>query len=445
MLTGKSDNQLSDKEAEYAMLGAFICSHVDRAVALESVRLEMIQDERVKVAWKLLSAMYLGGKEIGLYELVEHSRRAGERETCDPDWLLKIVNSCPNELNVAIYAERVRDLWMRRGMIRQIDVVRASLAAPDSGKIDLAKAWGQLSAIMADQSTNSLPIQIGTILEDAMDSRSAGERPADVGIASVDKEINLYEPGEVTVLAARPGGGKSSLMRQMIWNASARGPVLVFTLEVTPRVLTQQLTCEAAKVPFETWRNSVPNEEDNLKILEAMGEVGQRPIHIFPRASVSALDVVLAITQMVARGISPIFVAIDYLGLMKHEKSERQDLAIGATTRSLKLMALEKKIPLLLLCQMNRQSEQRGSQKEYDRPRLADLRDSGSIEQDADNILFLWRKDRDEYTKAVVGRTLTVAKRRNGSVFEADLLFDMPAGRFNSPSYPSPVDEMVTK
>jgi replicative DNA helicase len=326
-------------------------------------------------------------------------------------------------------------------MIRQIDDVKAVIAAPDSENADPAKVWGQLSAIMADHSGTTVPVAIEDLITDAMDSHAATERIGGVGVPEVDREIHLFEPGELTILAARPGVGKSSFMRQLIWNASASGPALVFSLEVTPKVLTQQLTCEAAEVPYESWRNTPGNEDFMMKIVDAMESVAKRPIYMFPRPTVTSLDVVLAVTQMSARGKHPIMITIDYLGLMKHEKSERQDLAIGATTRALKLMALEKKVPVLLLCQMNRQSEQRGTAKEYDRPRLADLRDSGSIEQDADNILFLWRKDRDEYSTPVVGRTLTIAKRRNGSVFESDLLFDKPKGRFIS-SRPIPVDEM---
>jgi replicative DNA helicase len=277
-----------------------------------------------------------------------------------------------------------------------------------------------------------------------MDHAAATERAATIGIPKVDEEINLFEPGEMTILAARPGGGKSSFMRQMIWNASARGPVLVFSLEVTPKVLTQQLTCEAAYVPFESWRRRMTGDEENLRIIDAMSEVADRKVYIFPRATVSALDVSVAVSHMAAIGKAPILVAIDYLGLMKHERFERQDLAIGATTRAVKLMALERKVPVLMLCQMNRQSEQRGNASEYDRPRLADLRDSGNIEQDADNIVFLWRKSREEYGKQVVERAFTVAKRRNGSIFEADLLFDMPAGRFSVASrYPTPQAEIV--
>jgi replicative DNA helicase len=121
---------------------------------------------------------------------------------------------------------------------------------------------------------------------------------------------------------------------------------------------------------------------------------------------------------------------IDYLGLMDHGKAERNDLAIGQTTRALKLLALEQKVPIILLCQMNRESEKRGTGAEHDRPRLADLRDSGNIEQDADNIIFLWKRERDDNKMSTQARVLTIAKHRNGHVGDIDVLFDMPGGRF---------------
>lgn len=441
MRTAKSD-ALGSQEAEIAMLGAFVCCDFDRSVALETAREEMLQHPKVKVAWRHLTAMCLGAKEIGLYELAESIKRAGESGTCDLDFLINAVEGCPNTQAAARYAARVRDYWQRRRMMSQVEEIKKLLAAPDADDADPSKVWSQMTAIMADQSANSVPTHIGDIVGEAMEPAATSTEHPTCGIPKLDTEINFFEPGEMTVLAARPGGGKSSFMRQLLWGAGERGPALVFTLEVTPKVLTQQITCEAAKVPFDLWRRGLAGEDGQSAIVDAMSEVAARKIYIFPRATVSTLDVTLAVTQMEARGLHPSLVAIDYLGLMKHEKSERQDLSIGATTRALKMMALDKRVPVLLLCQMNRQAEQRGSASEYDRPRLADLRDSGTIEQDADNVVFLWKRNRDEGQMTTVERVLTVAKRRIGSVFEADLMFDMPHGRFYAQvKYPTPVDE----
>jgi replicative DNA helicase len=256
-----------------------------------------------------------------------------------------------------------------------------------------------------------------------------GLRPS-IGIPSFDRGMSLFHPGEMTIIAGRPGGGKSSLMRQIIWRASTGNPVLVFTLEVEPDVLIRQLCCEAAGIPFEVWRNGAKIEDHDAKIGEAMLEFGARKIKIYTKARVAAMQVAIALAQLRAEGSTPSAVVIDYLGLMDHGKAERNDLAIGQTTRALKLLALEQKVPIILLCQMNRESEKRGTGAEHDRPRLADLRDSGNIEQDADNIIFLWKRERDDNKMSTQARVLTIAKHRNGHVGDIDVLFDMPGGRF---------------
>jgi replicative DNA helicase len=430
--------------AELGLVGAFIVSEVERDVALETAKPEMMVSEAAKIVWKHLGLMYLANEPIGLFEVGQRLKRFGDLEKVGGlDWLVKIVESCPDVDHASRYAAMVKDIDFRRRGYRELMDIAKAFQAPDSAEFDRDRHMNRLMELMSNTDGHGSPLHIGEIVMDAMDHTQ--EAPiAEVGIGELDRNIDFFKPGELTILAARPGGGKSSFMRQMVWNASARGPVLVFSLEVTPKVIAQQLTCELARVPFETWRKGTANSEDMKAVMIAAAEVASRPIFIFPRSSVSVLDISLSITQMIARGERPVFVAVDYLGLMKHEKTERNDLSIGATTRSLKCLAIDKKIPITVLCQLNRDSEKRGTAQDCDRPRLADLRDSGNIEQDADNIAFIWRKNRSDYEKAVVvERILSVAKHRNGSTFEMDLMFDMPHGRFCQQSkYATPVDEM---
>jgi replicative DNA helicase len=220
-------------------------------------------------------------------------------------------------------------------------------------------------------------------------------------------------------------------MRQIVWRASLSNAVLCFTLEVTPDTLIQQLCCEEAKVPFEFWRDGVITDEQQASIVSAMGEFQNRQIKIYAKAKVAALQIGIALAQLRAAGIKPAIVVVDYLGLMDHAKAERNDISIGTTTRALKLMALEQQVSIILLCQLNRESEKRVNGESFDRPRLADLRDSGNIEQDADNIIFLWKKSKDAEDMSIQARILTIAKHRNGRVGDIDVMFDMPGGRFS--------------
>jgi replicative DNA helicase len=199
-----------------------------------------------------------------------------------------------------------------------------------------------------------------------------------------------------------------------------------------------------AGVPYWEYSHGRSTEEQVQMVAMASCDERVGNIHVYNKTNVAALDVTMALTMSKAAGNRIAAVFIDYLGLMTHDRAERNDIAIGASTRLLKGVAIERNVPVILLSQLNREVEKRGGATECDRPRLADLRDSGSIEQDADNVVFLWRKERDDQYKAVEPRTMTVAKHRNGQVFEVDLMFDKAKGRFyevDGSGRPAPVAE----
>jgi replicative DNA helicase len=420
-------------EAEYALVGALLVGEFGRAEALDIAKPEMFTDANLKIMFQALSKMFLDNSPIGYYELLVRLRNDGNEDRVGgADFIAKVGDGCPDVNAAARYADQVRDFWRRRRLSDALLSMSEATKTPGSEheRLDCENLIDTIGAIVNDNGGGKSLVDAKESVFDAMNKSNEVEVHPSLGMPKFDKAMNIFHPGEVTVLAGRPGGGKSSFMRQAIWRASMSGPVLVFTLEVTPTVLIQQLCCEAAQVPFEVWRDGVVSDEDNRKIIEAMSEFECRNIKIFSRANVSTLQVSLALSQMKATSQFPHLVVIDYLGLMNHGRADRQDLAIGATTRSLKCMAMDRKFPLLLLCQMNRKSEDRGKPDAADRPRLADLRDSGSIEQDADNVLFLWRKERMDDTLTTQARVLTVAKHRNGRVGDMDVMFDMPHGRF---------------
>jgi replicative DNA helicase len=380
--------------------------------------------------------MFLHQQPIGVYELLMALRSKGlEERSGGADYLLSLIAECPDDHGALRASEQLRDFWTRRRVAQALDDLKRTVLAPEAPgeKVDHAAIMEKITSAMSANDAGKAILDASDRVEAAMVRPVQSARPS-IGIANFDQKMSLFHPGEMTIVAGRPGGGKSSLMRQIIWRASTSNPVLVFTLEVEPDVLIRQLCCEAAGVPFESWRDGAVSEEkcqeQDSKIGEAILEFDLRKIKIYTKARVAAMQVAIALAQLRAEGSNPSAVVIDYLGLMDHGKAERNDLAIGQTTRALKLLALEQKVPIILLCQMNRESEKRGNGSEHDRPRLADLRDSGNIEQDADNIIFLWKKERDDNKMTTQARVLTIAKHRNGHVGDIDVLFDMPGGRF---------------
>jgi replicative DNA helicase len=219
-------------------------------------------------------------------------------------------------------------------------------------------------------------------------------------------------------------------MREVSLNASQQGPVLIFSAEVTMRELTTLMISQKARVDYERALTGRLTEEELTPFIQQAGDIHDLPIRIYPNLDISATDVRLQVQNETAQGRKPVLVTVDYLGLMEHQKATRHDLEIAATTKALKKLALQCGVPILLLVQLNRETDKRGTEEEYSRPRLSDLRDSGSIEQDADNVIFLWLREKGAEHAPVSRRVLTVAKRRNGATFEVDLMFDRAAGHF---------------
>lgn len=428
-----SSNLVETLECEIAMLGGFMVSEFQRAEVLEICKPEMLSNEAHRVIYTTLADMFLKGQMIGVYELLVALRKAGnESKVGGADFLMKIVADCPDDNGASRAAEMIREFWTRGKVAQALDDMKRAVLAPGSrdDKLSAADVMDRMSAVLSGQDSGKTIIDAADRVAEAMEQTEDNVPHPSIGLPKFDASINIFRPGDLTIVAGRPGGGKSSLMRQIIWRSSVSSPVLVFTLEVSPDTLIQQLCCEAANVPFETWRKGTADPEVHSQIAEAMGEFQGRQIKIYTKARVAALQVSIALAQLRAVNVKPSLIVVDYLGLMDHSKAERNDLSIGATTRALKLMALEQKVAIVLLCQMNRESEKRGSAESYDRPRQADLRDSGNIEQDADNIVFLWKRERDNNEMTTQARVLTIAKQRTGRVGDVEVLFDMPHGRF---------------
>lgn len=422
----KSSNLVS-LEAEMAFLGSLLFDRSKIAEAAVGMNRSMFSTPAHQIIFEKIVDLAGRGVDGDIVVMNDELRANGTWAAVGgADYLLKMIDGVPNAENAKRYADTIRDLWRRRILLAMIDEIIRQVN--DTSKpIDPMGAINHAIAAVGDSHGEDALVYLESIVEEAVTKRPDTAKPVVTRIGKIDGNINLFAPGELTILAARPSVGKSSLMRQMIENAATSGVALVFSMEVIAQTLTQQFACEFAGVPFSDWRDRRTTEEQDEAVLVAIARPEFSNIAVYQKTNVSALDVSLAVSRLQASGRHPVAVFIDYLGLMKHDRAERHDLAVGSTTRLLKQFAIERKVPIILLAQLNREVERRGS---GDRPRLADLRDSGNIEQDADNVLFLWRKGEEDQYKLVEPRVLTIAKHRNGEVLEMDLMFNKPRGRF---------------
>jgi replicative DNA helicase len=425
---------------EFCTIGAFILSFNDESDAAAAMRMgmmdqlkpEMFQDAAHRDIWKALREGVLAGEKTDAVLLAARLRTSNSlADAGGVEYIGRLLDETPAPSNGVEYARNVADFWRRRTLAGALNrVAREVEAIPDDQPFDhMAIIDRTFRTICESADVATVELLMG-FLEDGMEMRPKLEAPIVTRIAKLDGNVNLFQPGELTILAARPSIGKSTLARQMCRNAAVRGDILVFSMEVPPKVLALQFACEVSGVPYYDYTRGVINDDQVLAVLKSQEDPNLKRLHVYKGGQPSVLDVSLALTSLKARGVEIAAVVIDYLGLMKHDKAERWDLAVGNTTRALKQLAIQRNVPIIVLAQLNREVEKRGGASDCDRPRLADLRDSGNIEQDADNVVFLWRRERgDEYLK-VEPRTLTVAKHRNGECVEMDLMFDKEHGSF---------------
>jgi replicative DNA helicase len=433
----KFSHQLAN---ELSAVGAFILSHDSEAQAAVEMRLgmmdtlkpQMLCDREIREIWAVLVELTLLGQSPDAVLIASKLRtRKGVNPDVAIERLAQALADTPVWQNGLEYARNVADFWKRRTISEALGKVVSEIQGLDpTKKFDPMDALNKAFRAICESADGPTVALLMSFLDEAMSMKFTTEKPIVTRIAKLDGNINLFTPGELTILAARPSIGKSSLARQICANASAKGDIMIFSMEVSPQILSLQFACEMAGIPMSTYTKGQATQDQVLSVMQQMEDPNLKRLHVYTQPQASAMDVAMALTNLKVKGREVAAVVIDYLGLMSHPKAERHDISVGATTRALKQIAIQRNVPIILLCQLNREVEKRGGSSELDRPRLADLRDSGNIEQDADNVLFLWRKERDDEYKPIEARTLTVAKHRNGQVFEIDLMFDKARARF---------------
>ena len=253
------------------------------------------------------------------------------------------------------------------------------------------------------------------------------------GYKDIDKELLGLQNGDLIIIAARPSMGKTALsmniVENFVLNKDISGGVLVFSLEMPAESLTTRLLASNAKIDQQKVRSASMNQADLKKFMESSSKLKDLPLYIDDSSMLSPMEL-RARARRIARqepnGLS--LIVVDYLQLMQLPASQENRVnQISEISRSLKMLAKELNVPVVALSQLNRAVEQRPNK----RPIMADLRDSGAIEQDADVILFIYRdevynEDSEEGNKAEI----IIGKQRNGPIGKVNLTFLKEYTRF---------------
>lgn len=282
---------------------------------------------------------------------------------------------------------------------------------------------------------------------DTIQSRRDGSGTSGLQLGYLDFDTRLLlSPTSLTIIGARPSIGKTAFGLNVAYNVARDGrPVLFFSLEMGEQQLVERLVARHMDIHFAKLLNPKYLTDWELhKVREAEAYIRQNlPIHIDDTPHLSAVRLSSACRQFCLRNKDTAAIVVDYLGLMElpQTRNSNRNLELGELSRALKLLAKELEVPVIALHQLSRDVEKRSTERKAAKPRLSDLRESGHLEEDADNVLFLHRErsdasaeqmDPERAVRKIVECQVIVAKQRAGAIFSESLVFDMSVGAFRN-------------
>ncbi|PIV65144.1 MAG: replicative DNA helicase [Candidatus Nealsonbacteria bacterium CG01_land_8_20_14_3_00_12] len=433
-------NELPEKlppqsiEAEQSLLG---CLMLDKNAITKVADFLMPQDfyrGSHQEIYRACQELFEKGEPIDLLSLSNRLKERGQLEEVGGNsYLTELVNSVPTASHVLNYAKIVQRKRILRNLIEASHEI-GLLGYNETEDTDLLLDQAEkkiFSIAQRSLSQNFIPVK--ATLEDAFERierlsrHEAGLRGLPTGFTDLDNILAGLQKSDLIILASRPGLGKSALAANIAASIaiSQKVPVGIFSLEMSKDQVVDRLIASLANV--DLWRlrtgrlSGEGDDNDFVKIQQAMGILSEAPIYIDDAASANILQMRAMARRLQAdKGLG--LVIVDYLQLMEPRNPSDQIVRqVTEISRSLKGLARELNIPVLAISQLSRAVEQRSPQ----RPRLADLRESGSLEQDADVVLFIYREDRyrPESSRKNIA-DIIIAKHRNGPVGSIELYFD---------------------
>lgn len=429
-----------DLDAEKSLIGAVLIDDEVLADITEHVKADDFYDKRHGVIFGAIMRLYEKHRPVDLLTLTDELKRKKELETIGGSaYLTELTTYVPTAAHSAAYAEMVAQKAVRRRLIRaSSEISEMGFDEETTTQELLEKAEAELFSV-SDQSLKQDVTSLESILTESFDRleelhKNKGQlRGIRTGYRDLDNMTAGLQRSDLFILAARPAMGKTTLVTNLAYNVAtiAKQPVLFFSLEMSKEQLVDRMLADASGVDAWNIRTGNLSDDDFSKLSEAMGEMAEAPIFIDDTPGLTVLEM-----RTKARRINheqPLgLIIVDYLQLM--QGSGRSDgnrvQEVSEISRGLKLIARELNVPLIALSQLSRSVENRPDKK----PQLADLRESGSIEQDADIVTFIFRPgyyepDNPEYDNIT---ELIIAKHRNGPVGKVDLYFHPERLRFMS-------------
>jgi replicative DNA helicase len=416
-------------DAEESLLGAMLLSRDAIASAVESCSADDFYKPAHGHVFEAITSLYGQGEPADPVTVADELRRVDLLEAVGGVGVLTSLQAnTPATSNAGRYARIVEEHALLRRLIGVAgEIAEMGYSVPE----DVTQVVDEAETLVfqvAQRRTSDTLKPIKELLEESLDRLEAlfdrGESITGVpsGYLDLDEQLSGLQPSNLVIVGARPGMGKTAFALGMVANAAmeAHTPVLLFSLEMSHSEISQRLLCAEARVDATRMRNGRLHESDWPKITHAIGRLAEAPIYVDDNPNVTVMDIRAKARRMKSRdGLG--LVVVDYLQLMTgRARAENRQVEVSEISRSLKILARELEVPVVALSQLSRNLEMRADK----RPVLADLRESGSLEQDADVVMFIYRDELYDPDSADRGTAeILVAKHRNGPTGKTQLAF----------------------
>ena len=434
----------SNTYAERMVLGSILLNPNAFITVAAELKPDDFSLEKHNVIFRRMLDLNTRDQQIDRVTLANELMRRGELESVDGiSYLASLDEGLPELYNLESYIAIVRDKSLLRQMIHTAqatihqcmvgeDEPERILTQAENALLELGQARTKDSLLSARQVFEMEDGGVNTFLDPARRVRGIS-----TGFLRFDEMTGGLRGGELIILAARPAMGKTALALNIALHVATREhpkAVAVFSLEMSKQSLLTRLICSRGRVDQQRFRSGYLDREEQAKLGEAAADLYEAPIYIDDSSSTTLMDINAKLRKLRAQADLGM-VVVDYLQLMPAPSLGRNSnrvQEVGALSRGLKLMSKEFDLPFLVLSQLSRAPEQRVGDF---RPQLSDLRESGSIEQDADMVAFIFRPEiykKDDATLKGVAE-LILAKQRNGPTGKIPLVFLHQFTRFENP------------
>lgn len=427
-----------DDAAEQSVLGAILIDKDAMIDVAEFLRPDHFYTESHGLIFSAILELYESHEPIDVVTVTAQLKKNGSlKDAGGSSAVSDLLNAVPTSAHAERYARIIQEHFTKRQLVAAAaEITELAFREEGSAQQIVDRAEQEIFAIsQASMRRDFIPIKDALASSfdrlDELHKRAGGLRGVPTGFGELDNKLAGMQDANLIILAARPGTGKTAMVLNIAQHVAVKEkiPVGIFSLEMSKEELVDRLLVSQADIDAWKLKTGRLTDDDFTRLSEAMGELAEAPMYIDDTPGISILEMRTKARRLqVEHGVK--FLIVDYLQLADSgRRYDNRVQEVSVISQSLKNLARELRLPVLACSQLSRAVETRGTRV----PELSDLRESGSIEQDADVVAFIYRQEGDQTTWGEqIPTKLRIAKHRNGPLGEIDLIFRGDRIRFYS-------------